>query len=164
MPENSFEVDGIDHRLSPETVIMTKAEGSNFRIIESVGTTLASVYQSSTSHCRIMTTLSNWNSFRVTGPLCGEVTGHRWIPLTKASDAELSTFSLIFAWTDDWVNNRDAGALKRHRALYDVTVMSVLPVITGRVCTKVALFTVSVGLHCGAYLYWDWSTLREDYL
>ena len=27
--------------------------------------------------------------FRVTGPLCGEFTGHRWIPLTKASDAEL---------------------------------------------------------------------------
>ena len=30
--------------------------------------------------------------FRVTGPLCGEFTGHHWIPLTKASDAELSCF------------------------------------------------------------------------
>ena len=30
--------------------------------------------------------------FRVTGPLCGEFTGHRWIPLTKASDAELGCF------------------------------------------------------------------------
>ena len=30
--------------------------------------------------------------FRVTGPLCGEFTGHRWIPLTKASDAELWCF------------------------------------------------------------------------
>ena len=28
----------------------------------------------------------------VTGPLCGEVTGHWWIPLTKASDPELSCF------------------------------------------------------------------------
>ena len=27
-----------------------------------------------------------------TGPLCGEFTGHRWIPLTKASDAELRRF------------------------------------------------------------------------
>ena len=27
--------------------------------------------------------------FRVTGPLCGEVTGRRWIPLTKAGDAGL---------------------------------------------------------------------------
>ena len=26
--------------------------------------------------------------FGVTGPLCGEFTGHRRIPLTKASDAE----------------------------------------------------------------------------
>ena len=30
--------------------------------------------------------------FRVTGPLWGESTDHRWIPLTKASDAELWCF------------------------------------------------------------------------
>ena len=35
---------------------------------------------------------SNWSIFRVTGPLCGEFTGDRWIPRTKASDAELSCF------------------------------------------------------------------------
>ena len=32
-------------------------------------------------------------------------------------------FSLICAWTNDWVNNRDAGDLKRHHAHYDVNVM-----------------------------------------
>ena len=32
------------------------------------------------------------NNFRVTGPLCGEFTGDRWIPLTKASDVELWCF------------------------------------------------------------------------
>ena len=32
-------------------------------------------------------------------------------------------FSLIFAWTNDWVNNRGAGDLRRHRAHYDVIVM-----------------------------------------
>ena len=37
-------------------------------------------------------TSSNGNSFRITGPLWGESTGHRWIPLTKASDAELWSF------------------------------------------------------------------------
>ena len=37
-------------------------------------------------------TSSNGNIFRVTGPLCGEFTGHRWIPLTKASDAEFDIF------------------------------------------------------------------------
>ena len=36
-----------------------------------------------------MMTSSNGNTFRVTGPLCGEFTGHRWIPFTKASDVEL---------------------------------------------------------------------------
>ena len=32
-------------------------------------------------------------------------------------------FSLISAWINDWVNNREAGNLRRHRARYDVTVM-----------------------------------------
>ena len=36
-----------------------------------------------------MMTSSNWNIFRVTGHLCGEFTGPRWIPRTKASDAKL---------------------------------------------------------------------------
>ena len=30
-----------------------------------------------------MSTSSNGNIFRVTGPLCGEFTGHRWIPRTN---------------------------------------------------------------------------------
>ena len=33
------------------------------------------------------------------------------------------TFSLICAWTNNWVNNRDAGDLRCHCAHYDVTVM-----------------------------------------
>ena len=31
---------------------------------------------------------SNGNISRVTGPLCGELIGNQWTPLTKASDAE----------------------------------------------------------------------------
>ena len=34
-------------------------------------------------------------------------------------------FSLICAWTNDWVNNHEAGDLRRHRTHYDVTVMSI---------------------------------------
>ena len=34
-------------------------------------------------------TSSNENIFRVIGPLCGEYTGHRWISLTNAIDADL---------------------------------------------------------------------------
>ena len=37
----------------------------------------------------ITMTSSNGSIFRVTGHLCGEFTGHRWIPHTKANDAEL---------------------------------------------------------------------------
>ena len=56
-------------------------------------------YEWGITHCRpnwrdVMMTSSNGNIFRATGPLCGEFTGQRWIPLTKASDAEL----LICAW------------------------------------------------------------------
>ena len=40
----------------------------------------------------IMMTSSNGNIFRVTGHLCGEFTGLRGIPSTKASDAELWCF------------------------------------------------------------------------
>ena len=39
-----------------------------------------------------MMTSSHGNIFHVTGPLCGEFTGHRWIPLTKASNMELWCF------------------------------------------------------------------------
>ena len=39
-----------------------------------------------------MMTSLNGKIFRVTGHLCGEFTGHRWIPLRKASDSELWCF------------------------------------------------------------------------
>ena len=39
-----------------------------------------------------MMTSSNGNTFHVTGHLCRKFTGHRWIPLTKASDVELWCF------------------------------------------------------------------------
>ena len=42
----------------------------------------------------IMMTWSNGSIFRVTGPLCGEFTGHRWVPLTESCDADL----LCFLW------------------------------------------------------------------
>ena len=37
----------------------------------------------------VMMTSPNGNIFQATGTLWGESIGHRWIPLTKASDAEL---------------------------------------------------------------------------
>ena len=73
-----------------------------------------------------MMTSSNGNIFRATGPLCGEFTGHRWIPRTKASDAELWCFLRSAHWINGWANTREAGDLRRHRAHYDVTVILLL--------------------------------------
>ena len=50
------------------------------------------IHASYLSAAFIMMTPSNGIIFRVTGPLCGEFTGPRWSPLTKASDAELWCF------------------------------------------------------------------------
>ena len=65
-----------------------------------------------------------WKHFRVTGPLCGELTGHRWIPLTKASDAELWYSLWSVPWINVWINNREAGDLRCHCAHDDVIVMA----------------------------------------
>ena len=47
-----------------------------------------------------MMTSSNGNISGVTGHLCGEFTGHRWIPYTKASVAEL----WCFLWSaPEWI-------------------------------------------------------------
>ena len=67
-------------------------------------------------------TSSNGNIFRVTGHLCGEFTGLRWIP-RKGQWRGALMFSLICAWINLWVNNRKAGDLRRYRAHYDVIVM-----------------------------------------
>ena len=72
---------------------------------------------------KYMMTSSNGNIFHVMGHLCGEFTGDRWIPHTKASDALM--FSLICFWINDWVNNREAGDLRRYHAHYDVIVMTI---------------------------------------
>ena len=56
--------------------------------------------------CLFMMTSSNGNIFRVTGHLCGAL-----------------TFSLICARINGWVNNREAGDLRRHPTHCDVIVM-----------------------------------------
>ena len=74
--------------------------------------------------CIIMMTSSNRNIFRITGHLCGEFTGRWWIPKGQWRGALM--FSLICFWINGWVNNREAGDLRRYRAHYDVIVMIVM--------------------------------------
>ena len=69
---------------------------------------------------RRMMTPSNGIIFIVIGPLCGEFIGHRWIPHTKNSDAEIWCFLWSAPWITGWVNNHGAGDFRCHLAHYDV--------------------------------------------
>ena len=66
---------------------------------------------------------SNGHIFRVGGHLCGEFTGHRWIPAQRQVTRSFDVF-FDLCLKKGWVNNRAAGDLRRHRAHYDVIVMS----------------------------------------
>ena len=69
---------------------------------------------------RIMMTSSNGNIFRVTGPLCGEFTGPGEFPTQRPVTR---SFDVICVWINGWVNNCEAGDLRRNRVHYDVIVM-----------------------------------------
>ena len=109
----------------------------------------------------IMMTSSNRIIFRVTGLLCGEFTGNRWIPHTKASDAELWCFLWSAPWTNGWVNKRDAGDLRRHGAHYDVILMikKATPVETFPNRRKVIIWTNADLLHWRIYAALGWADL-----
>ena len=68
-----------------------------------------------------MMTSSDGNIFRVTDPMCRDFTGE--VPSQKSVTRSFHIFSLICAWTRGWVNNRDAGDLRRLHAHYDATLM-----------------------------------------
>ena len=71
-------------------------------------------------------------------------------------------FSLISVRTNGWVNNRDAGHLRQHRAHYDVAAMAIPQIfdiclcIRHRVCISSACIhskTVNIGYKTGQW-YW----------
>ena len=66
--------------------------------------------------------LINWKHFPRHWPFGRGI--HRW-PVNRHEGQwrGVLMFSLIFAWIHSWVNNCEAGGLRRHRAHYDVTVM-----------------------------------------
>ena len=70
---------------------------------------------------RTMLSSSIGSIFVVTGTLWDESTCH-WVPLKKASGAGFGAF-FDLRLTNIWANNEYAGALRRRRAHYDVTVI-----------------------------------------
>ena len=75
-----------------------------------------------------MMTSSNGNIFRVTG-LCA---GNSPVPVNSPHKGQWRgalMFSLICVWINCWVNNREAGDLRRHRGPYDVRVMLLMKLV-----------------------------------
>ena len=71
-----------------------------------------------------MMTSSNEIIFRVTGPLCGDFTRSPVNSPHKGQWRGALVFSIICAWMNGWVNNGETSDLRRHRAHYDVIVMT----------------------------------------
>ena len=93
-----------------------------------------------------MMTSLNGKIFRATSHLCVEITGHRWFPsqrpMTRSSDVFIH-----LCLNNGWINNREAGNLRRHSTHYDVIVMIMLCSIV--LCTEVRCRHVCLALH-----YW----------
>ena len=68
-------------------------------------------------------TSSNENIFRVTVPLWGKIDRSPVNSPYKGQWRGALMFSLIGAWMNGWVNNGEAGDLRRHHAHYDFAVM-----------------------------------------
>ena len=66
-------------------------------------------------------TSSNGNTFRVTGPLCGEFTGPGEFPAQRPVTRGFDVFFDLRL-----VNNSEAGDFRRHRGHYDVNVMWII--------------------------------------
>ena len=58
---------------------------------------------------------------------------HRWLVNSphKGQWRGALMISTICAWTNGWINNREAGDLRRHRAHYDVNVMGWFTTLMG---------------------------------
>ena len=70
-------------------------------------------------------------------------------------------FSLICAWINDWVNNREAGDLRRHRDHYYVIVMScVFQTVTFTDAASTVQFGILWSTRChfifSAMISWYW--------
>ena len=121
-----------------------------------------------------MMTSSNGIIFRVTGPLCGELTGPGEFPTQRPVTRSFDVFFFICVRINGWVNNREACDLRRHRAHYDVNIMkSTLPLIrwpqlsiASQDFTNTSLRHTQNSRHLTSriYLCWQQDTLPQNVL
>ena len=69
-------------------------------------------------------------------------------------------FSLIYAWINGWVNNREADGLRRHRDHYDVIIMKLLMIwkamtLIWRQCSVTMFWQAWCAIeHCAMFSNW----------
>ena len=71
-----------------------------------------------------------WKHYPRNWPFCA---GNSPVPVTSPHKGQWRgalMFSLICVWINGWVNNREAGDLRRHRGHYDVIVMEIFLAFT----------------------------------
>ena len=72
-------------------------------------------------------------------------------------------FSLIYAWTNGWVNHWDAGDLRRHRSHYDITViLELFHPVDELFGTAWSIFTMRPKIdHCVLLYMWNWKPFNH---
>ena len=94
-----------------------------------------------------MMTSSNGNIFRVTGPLCGEFTGPGEFPTQRPVTRSFDVFFGLLL-NNGWVNNPEAGDLRRHRGHYDVIVMIISHISYTYICVYSFVCIVPISRLC----------------
>ena len=92
---------------------------TTWRIIKALSTLLTLCAENPMIHDDVI----KWKHFPRYWPFVWGIHRSRWIPRTKGQWCGDFMFSLISAWINGWVNNCEAGDLRRNRAHYDVIVM-----------------------------------------
>ena len=84
-------------------------------------------------------------------PVTGEFPAH------KGQWRGVLMFSVICSWINDWVNTREAGDLRRHRAHYDVRVMRNAQYINKNAEFLCVIRVIRVTSH--DYLQYQWASI-----
>ena len=104
--------------------------------------------------------INKWKHFPPYWPF---VRGIRRSPVNSPHKDQLRgalMFSLICVWINGWVNNRDAGDLRRYRSYYDFTIMldqnraCCDKFMIGMTRKSILIGTLSLLLYWGSNCYW----------